>query len=228
MNCSIVFQGPTTYCDQVLKNFSSKCETIYSTWFDEPKENLEFIESKVSKLILNEYPEYVGKNNINKQCVSTKNGILAANNEFIFKSRTDILFSNVDLLMQKIASSHIADISFLCYYTFATPHQITDFFSYGSKEESLKFWDYTQKPNQSFPNYPDPECPERQLILNYMSQKGKNDINEFLKNSNYFANHLNKDNCDLIWLKHNQSLFEGWARDLKDNKTPNLEAINLI
>jgi len=219
MKTSIVFQGPTNYCRQVLENMSSKNEIIYSTWADEPKENLKFIENKVSKLIINEHPEYVGFRNINRQTLSSKNGILAASGDFILKSRSDIFFKNIDLFIEKIQTHHDKNISFFCYYkNICNPYQIADFFTYGSKKESLLFWDYLEKPNQTFPSYADPRCPERQILFNYMKIKNETNANEFLKNSNCFAKYLD-ENCDINWLKFNYSLLLAWKKDLEENKT---------
>lgn len=224
MNISIVFQGPTNHCKQALENIHSKYETIYSTWIDEPEENLKFIERRVSKLVLNEHPKYSGFRNINKQTTSAKNGILNANGDFIFKSRSDIYFSDIDLIVEKAHESYSEDLSFFCYYVkICDPHQICDFFSYGTKKESLKFWDYLETPNQHFPSYKDPRCPERQLILNYMKIKNKDNVNDFLKNSDFFAPYLPIESCDIKWLKFNYSLLKAWHEDVAADKSPNFK-----
>lgn len=219
MNYSIIFQGPTTYCKQVLTSLNTKHEVIYSTWENEPEDNLNFIEKNVSKLILNKTPEYHGKNHINLQCHSAKNGILNASNNLVFKSRSDILFTNIDLLLEKIALDYKSNLSFLYYHIFCHPYQISDFFTFGTKEENILFWDYQQTPNQYFLPYADPECPERQLIYNYMLKKDRSDINKFLEEDlNYFAKYLIEEKCDLIWLKHTYhlggSLFKDWKKDI--------------
>jgi hypothetical protein len=219
MKVSIVFQGPTNYCEDALQNLSSKHEIIYSTWIDEPEENLKFIKSRVSKLVLNEHPKYTGFRNINRQTISSKKGILEATGDFILKSRSDILFSNIDLFIEKAQGSHLENLSFFCYYkNICNPYQITDFFTYGSKEESLMFWDYIEQPNQVFPKYEDPRCPERQLLFNYIKLKNNNDPNEFLKNSNCFAKYLDNES-DVKWLKFNYSLVSAWKEDLQNDKT---------
>lgn len=140
MKISIVFQGPTNYCKNVLENLSSKHEIVYSTWIDEPIENLEFIKSKGCKLVLNEHPEYIGFRNINRQTLSSKNGILASTGDFILKSRSDISFANIDLFIEKAQISHYKNISFFCYYKkICNPHQITDFFLMAAKKKALRF-----------------------------------------------------------------------------------------
>lgn len=227
MKTSIVFQGPTNYCRQALENISSKHEIIYSTWSDEPEENLKFIEKRVSKLILNEHPKFVGFRNINRQTTSTKNGILNSSGDFIFKSRSDIYFSDLDLVVEKAHESYSKDISFFCYYVkICDPHQICDFFSYGTREESLNFWDYLEVPNQKFPSHGDPKCAERQLILNYIKKKDKNDINGFLKNSDFFAPYLPENSCDIKWIKFNYSFLKAWHEDVKAGRSPNFKNKN--
>lgn len=56
MKCSILFQGHSAFCKNIAENICTNNETIFSTWEDEPIENLNFIKKHFSKIVINKKP----------------------------------------------------------------------------------------------------------------------------------------------------------------------------
>ena len=102
---SIIIQGPvflncnefeTTYTVlKSLRKYFEGAEIILSTWRDQDVSGLDY-----DKLILNDDPgatyTYPGSNtfhNLNRQIVSTFNGIRESSREFVLKTRTDLVYT---------------------------------------------------------------------------------------------------------------------------------------
>jgi hypothetical protein len=190
MDTTIVIQGPTNYYKEVLKNLSSNQQYVWSTWDNEPDENLNQI-SKEIPLIITSKPNNVGTSNINLQCTSSFNGIKQSNTQFIFKTRSDMVFDNIDKLLE-IISKNNKTLSFIHYGMYMNYRQVCDWFSFGNLENSKIFWNYKSKDN----HYPPPET---RLTNNYI-EKSK----ETFENFNFF-NHLTKE-FDIYWIKKNLQL----------------------
>lgn len=92
-------------CEIYRKNFPGML-LIISTWENEDEENLEELQSYLHgkqdiELIRNKKPDYNGRGNVNYQIVSTRNGILRAEElgcKFCFKTRTDQRFNKRDII----------------------------------------------------------------------------------------------------------------------------------
>ena len=56
----ICIQGPTTYYREVAENWSRWPNVVWSTWIDEPQENIDFIKSKGIDVIQSNPPEIAG------------------------------------------------------------------------------------------------------------------------------------------------------------------------
>ena len=70
-----VIQGPTTFCREVVACYSELPYLVWSTWEDEPSNNLTFIQTNMD-LLVNEIPVIGGGFwNIHMQCISTYEGI---------------------------------------------------------------------------------------------------------------------------------------------------------
>jgi hypothetical protein len=202
MNITIVIQGPTNFYKEILNNLSLKQNYIWSTWNDEPKENLLKIESKIP-LILSEKPNFAGMSHVNFQCLSTLKGINASNTDYIFKTRGDMIFSDIDKLLEILYQKN-KELSFVHYGN--PPNQIADFFSFGSKEKSYNFWNYTCQDNSSI-------SPEMRLTNNYKEiLDNKDSFEDFMSLFYFFRNDLKKDVLDIHWLKINR-FFSSFSKE---------------
>lgn len=195
-NVTIVIQGPTNYYQQILENLSPNQKYIWSTWDNEPKEALDAISNKI-ELVTSHPLDYPGYANVNCQCFSTLEGINNADTNYIFKTRGDMIFNDIDKLIS-ILSSQDKELAFFHYGN--PPKQIADFFSFGSVENSRKFWYYYT--NDSYNT-----APEMRLTNQYKQNVAPNDsFEEFVKRFYFFNHHMIKDNVDIKWLKVDRML----------------------
>ena len=97
----IVIQGPTNYYKKIIEHYKHIPNIVWSTWEDEPIDNLKYIENNIP-LIVNKKPSFPGYLNVNLQVLSTFSGIeyLVNNNVTeILKIRGDIIVSDIDKLL---------------------------------------------------------------------------------------------------------------------------------
>ncbi len=208
-NLTIVIQGPTDYYKEILLNLSPNQHYIWSTWDDEPKNNLNAIAEKIN-LVTSIKPSFPCIANVNLQCLSTVRGIESANSEFVFKTRGDMIFSNIDLLMDIIMANN-KEMSFIHYGN--PPQQVGDFFVFGKKDKSLSFW------NHHFTDF-GITAPEMRLTNLYKNRIAPNDsFEELMSRFFFFRNHLVPNVNDIYWLKINRwfTSFNG-----EDNLYPKL------
>ncbi len=211
MKTSIVIQGPTNYCKKVLESPISKRDIVWSTWMDEPEKNAEFIRSKNIFTIFNNIPLISGIMNVNLQAKSAYEGTGYSIGDFIFKTRGDIMWKGLDRLIDILEKEYNGNMMFLCYQNDAQPNYIADFFSFGTREESLLFWDY-QGQNNDFRN------PETQLFSNYCEKKRWQSIENGLQNTKFFLKHLIKNEIDPFWLKYPDKDDKGNLKSFADWK----------
>lgn len=169
---SVVIQGPVvTRCDgqgRDRQNLTLKClnsircqlegaEIILSTWKGETVCDLPF-----DKLLLNDDPDGTIchrcldiYNNVNRQIVSTKNGIIAATRKYVLKIRSDLelehlgfleyygRFNRYDermrLLQQRILVCSVFSKNPKRVFPF--PFHPSDWFHFGLREDVLALWD---------------------------------------------------------------------------------------
>jgi hypothetical protein len=60
----IVIQGPTNYCREIIECYENIPNIVFSTWDDEPQENIEYIKSKGVDIIQSTKPTFSGYLNI--------------------------------------------------------------------------------------------------------------------------------------------------------------------
>lgn len=70
----VVIQGPTNYCVQVAHLYQHIPNVVWSTWEDEPNDNIEYIQ-KFIPVVTNPKPDFSGYLNVNMQTVSTIGGV---------------------------------------------------------------------------------------------------------------------------------------------------------
>lgn len=143
----IVIQGPTNYCREVAPQYNDCHPVVWATWSDEPKENIEYLQSTNIKVILIDKPAKPGYLNVNMQTVSTITAVDYITEKYgveeIFKTRGDILINNVPKLLEILKGKPAAFLA-TCkegargdlYYELVYPHYSHDypdnFFFYGT------------------------------------------------------------------------------------------------
>jgi len=106
----VVIQGPTNYYKEVLKSYKNVPNVVWSTWDDEPSENIEYI-SKYIPVVLNQKPLFPGYLNINMQTVSTMGGVNYLKEKGIneiLKVRGDIIITNITKFLSILKGKDMA------------------------------------------------------------------------------------------------------------------------
>jgi len=127
----LMIQGPTEYCKEIVE-FYKDYECVWSTWDTEPKQNIEYINSKENfTILLSEIPKLKYDYHWGLYAwVSTLNGfeyLKSKNYKFGIKIRSDFLIDIPELL--KITKfDHFncfgwdtGGVAYLCDYYFSSP-----------------------------------------------------------------------------------------------------------
>ena len=199
-NIAFVLQGPIVTENQItlrVINFYSArfpgATLILSTWEDTKKEELKpfvkLAEAGLVKLVLNQDPEIPGVFNVNRQIVSTKNGLLVAQGieEYSIKTRTDQVFTDPRFLSQlrvlleneikNIENEPRIIISSLNTFAFRL-YGASDMFQFGRTRDLLSYWD------QPLDHRPIEEATKISLNL---EAEAKKRVAEVYLNTNYFT-----------------------------------------
>jgi hypothetical protein len=214
----IVIQGPTSYYKQVISCYKDIPNVVWSTWEDEPKENIDFIK-KYIPIITNKKPQIPGYLNINLQLVSTFSGINYLKNKGIteiLKVRGDTTVTNLEIFLNKLKGKEMAFLAIAkegirkdIYYELVYPHYSHDYpvdlLIYGNIENMLNTFGTTIEDNIPIP-------PEAILSYNFLASKESDFIltySHFIKNNVYFyLNDCIESNIQMIWLKNNQDIIQ--------------------
>lgn len=139
---SVIIQGPTNYCREILPAYRDYPHVIWSTWEDEPKENLDLIRMSGITVNLVSKPINSGFWNINLQCKSTYEGLLTEkevfNNQYCLKVRSDFYISNVELLCKRFIEAG-QDLNFLGWANLEDGF-VLDYIVFGRYENMTRFW----------------------------------------------------------------------------------------
>lgn len=106
----IVIQGPTHYWNQIIEPFKNISNVVWSTWDDEPEENIKNIEQYIP-VVLSSKPSFPGYLNINMQTTSTFKGVQYLKSKGIteiLKTRGDIRIKNLEKLMSCLKGKEMA------------------------------------------------------------------------------------------------------------------------
>jgi len=167
---SVVIQGLTHYvkddenctfyqCVHSIRTHLPQAEIIVSTW-----KNQDCDESVVDRVLYNDEPESITSDedvsykwNFNKMVVSTKNGIIASNKEYVLKFRADLFLSGTNFL--RITKKENTSETLNQFRIFQTPVNVSNIFTktplsylhflfhlgdivqFGRKENLLDLWD---------------------------------------------------------------------------------------
>jgi hypothetical protein len=132
----IVIQGPTIYCNKIVDTYKDIPNVVFSTWTDEPQENIDLIKSKGIEVIQSEKPSFCGSLNVNLQALSTYTGIKYLENKGVtevLKVRNDYHISDVKLLLDLLKGRSLSFLA-ICkpqvrglYYELGYIHDSFDF-----------------------------------------------------------------------------------------------------
>lgn len=179
----LVIQG-SSFCDEknfiiggvqytnlykIIDHYSKYNNVIWSTWTDTPMHVIEYLKEKNIYTIINEYPTDRGRGNCNLQKISTLSGINFAEQrgaKYIFKIRTDLLFPQVEKVIEKIIPrlTSIKKLSGLCWDNWTESKFILDQLLFGEIEHVKMYWGLENMHGFI----------ERQLLVEYFNKLGIN------------------------------------------------------
>ncbi len=218
MNQGIVIQGPTNYYKEIIDCYVGIPNVVFSTWDDEPQENIDYIKSKGIDIIQSPKPTFPGYLNINYQTLSTFNGIQYLKEKGVteaLKIRGDLKPNDTKLLLNTLKNKPLSFLA-ICkpdtrplYYELGYIHTSFDFpvdlFLYGNIENLEKCFSFQIEQELPIP-------PESLIAYNYFvnsSLEFKLDYNTFVKNNiSFFMNDCLKNNIKMVWLKNNIDLIQ--------------------
>jgi len=218
MNQGVVIQGPTNYCREIIDCYQNIPNIVFSTWDDEPQENIDYIKSKNIDVVQTSKPIFPGHLNINYQVLSTYVGLeylKSKNVTEVLKIRSDLKPNDINLLLDILRQRPLSFLA-ICkpnirplYYELGYNHTSFDFpvdlFLYGSVENMIKCFNFQIEETLPIP-------PEALIAYNYFSNSNlefKLDYNTFIKNNiSFFMNDCLKNNIKVKWLKNNLDLIE--------------------
>lgn len=207
----IVIQGPTEYYKKILDNIDMSFEYVWSTWSDEPINNLNEISKKI-KLVINNKPKFSGLRNINLQCISSEEGIKALSKPWVIKMRSDLIWTGQKELINKVFNELINKHSFASFLNYKPSIQeMHDFIVFSSRENGLKIWSYRQ-------TQADFNSPEKQIVCHLMKYFNTN-YDEMVKKMSFFNILMEENIFDLYCLKYNVSLGNQCNTNLFDVPT---------
>lgn len=218
-NQAIVIQGPTQFYKEICECYRNIDNVVWSTWYDEPSENLNYIGKQMS-YVLSRQPEFPGYLNINMQNVSAIKGInyITENPNIteILKTRSDIWVSDAPKLLEILKGKQAAFIGtckenvrkdlyyFLGYHHFSHDYPDNNFL-YGTKQNVYNAFNFTTNAWDIIP----PES-----LIAYSLMEGMNiefNLNfEYMKSKGiyFFFKDVQEAKIDIKWLKHNSSINE--------------------
>lgn len=215
----VVIQGPTNYFKEVVDVWKGWPNVVWSTWEDEPKENIEYIAQNQIFVLLNKKPQFPGDSNVNLQALSTFNGINFLRNKGVkevLKVRSDHTISDVKSFLEVLYGRKIAFLATAnpvkrgnFFYHLEYDHKAHDYPSdnvvYGDINDMSTMWNFQTSQFYRVP-------PEALIIYNYMSNMGmKFDLDfNYLQRCGitFFLKGCVDKKVDITWLKKNQSLIE--------------------
>lgn len=207
----IVIQGPTNYASQLVEDYKHINNVVWSTWIDEPEENIKLIESKGIKVIQSNKPKFPGYMNVNYQTLSTYVGIDYLKKQGvkeILKVRSDLKINKIKTLLDVLINKKISFLS-VCkpnvrplYYDLVYQHTSFDFpgdlVVYGETEEIEKCFNFQIEDNKPIP-------PEALIAYSYLSQSNIDfsfDYNHLIGSGiSFFAQDCLDNNIEIDWLK---------------------------
>lgn len=219
----IVIQGPTNYYKELSDHYQNYENVVWSTWYNEPKNNIDYIKSKGIDVIETSLPSFNGYMNVNYQVLSSFIGIQYLEDKNIsevLKVRSDTIVTNLDKLLPKLKGKKLSFMALAkegvrkdCYYELEYVHSSHDYPAdnviYGNVENLSTMFDFQVDEMMSIP-------PEALITWNYLVSKDVNfNLNyEHLINNgvSFFLQECLEENVEVNWLKRNVNLVD-WYKD---------------
>jgi len=220
----VVIQGPTNFYKEVCETWEGWPNVVWSTWDDEPQENIDYIRSKNIDVLLNKKPEFAGYLNINYQLLSTFNGLQflqARGIKEALKTRGDHTISSVKDFLESLSGRRICflalsnvdvrkDITYELEYIHEGHDYPSDNLIYGKIDDMLMMFNFQTDKIYNIP-------PEAMIVYNYMVSMGIKfdlDFNYLLRNGVSFVlrDCINKG-IKIHWLKHNKELIQSYDNE---------------
>lgn len=219
----IVIQGPTNYYKELSDYYYQFDNVVWSTWDNEPKENIDYIKSKGIEVIINGLPYFNGYMNVNFQVLSTYKGIEFLENKNIkevLKVRSDTIVTNLDKLLPKLKGKELSFMALAkegvrtdCYYELEYPHYSHDYPAdnviYGTAENLSTMFNFQVDEMLSIP-------PEALITWNYLVSKDIDfnlNYNHLIDNGiSFFLQDCLDENVEVNWLKRKVNLVD-WYKD---------------
>lgn len=214
----VVIQGPTNYYKEVVECYKNIPNVVWSTWDDEPSENIEYI-SKYIPVVLNQKPLFPGYLNINMQTVSTMGGVNYLKGKGIneiLKVRGDIVVTNIIKFLSILKGKNMAFVAIAregvrndLYYELVYRHYShdypTDLVVYGATQNIENAFDFLVEELYYIP-------PEALILYNFLEKNNleyKSTYDYLVDNGVYFyLNDCVNNQIELNWLKHNNDLVK--------------------
>lgn len=216
----IVIQGPTNHYKRIIEHYKHIPNIVWSTWDDEPIDNLKYIESNIP-LITNKKPSVPGYLNINLQVLSTFSGIeyLIKEKEVteVFKIRGDIIISDIDKTLNILNGKQLSflqmckpgvrkDIAYDLEYTHFSHDYPADIIIYGDSSIMLNGFNFYVDEFYPIP----PESLIAYSLFKQMDIKFMLEHDYLISNGvTFFMQDCLDNNIDVLWLKNNLSVVEG-------------------
>ena len=220
----IVIQGPTNHYLKIIECYKHIPNIVWSTWDDEPSENLQYISNYIP-LIINKKPELNGYLNVNLQVLSTFKGIEYLYDKGItevFKIRGDITISHIDKMMEVLKGKQLSFLQ-MCkpgarkdiYYYINQLHTSHDYpadiIIYGKSDLMLNGFNFYVPEFSPIP----PESLIAYNLFKYLGIEFKLEYSYLINNKvSFFLQDCLDNNIDILWLKNNTSIIEN-TRDKK-------------
>jgi len=214
----VVIQGPTNYYKEVLKSYKNVPNVVWSTWDDEPLENIECIK-KYIPVVLNKKPLFPGYLNVNMQTTSTIGGVDYLKEKGItevLKVRGDVIITDVCKFLSLLKGKDMAFLA-MCkegvrndlYYELIYRHYSHDYpvdlVVYGGISNVRKAFDFYIEEFKPIPA-------EALMLYNFLAKNNLEytpSYNYLIDNGVYFyLNDCVNNGIKLNWIKHNNDLVK--------------------
>ena len=196
----IVIQGPTDHYEKIIHSMNHvDADVVWSCWNGESKEAITNIFGNMN-IVVSDKPLISGFGNINLQTFSTIAGINSLSNEMILKIRSDMLVSDFNSFMRILERK--SDLSFLCMHdiTKIGVRYAVDYISFGSRKDSLDFWDVRDDSHEAVPA-------EVRLLQNFSKKRNMSE-SQSLMSFDYFLKDINDKGIRIDWLEESVNIAE--------------------
>lgn len=215
----VCIQGQTTYYKEVSNSWFGWPNVVWSTWNDEPQENINYIKSKGIHVIQSIPPLIPGDLNINYQVLSTFIGLDYLHKigcTEVLKIRGDHIINDIKSLLEILWDRQMAFMAIsipekrndLIYELGGYIHYGHDYpgdnIIYGKIHNMMEMFDFQSDKNYGVP-------PESLIVYNYMIRKNipfELSYNHFIRNNiSFFLRECIYKNIKIQWLKHNWEMI---------------------